>query len=115
MNPGKLRHRVEIRHYDYIRDSHGDIYRDPVTGEMTKEWQCWAEVWAAVEPLRGREFFASAATQYEVSTRIRIRYRPGLTPDMRVLHNDDLYTIEAIIEPEMRHEELQIMCKRSVL
>lgn len=112
MNPGRLRHRVRIEKEDYLRDSHGDIIRDPITGETSRGWVEVATVWAAVEPLQGREFFESGAVQSQVTTRIRMRYRPGLTPAMRLVHGDDVHEIEAIIDPQTRHEQLQIMCKR---
>lgn len=80
-------------------------------GQPVQEWQDVATVWAAVEPLRGREYWAAAQVQSEVTTRIRIRYRSGVRPDMRVLYDGRLYNINAVIDPEERHMELQLMCK----
>jgi SPP1 family predicted phage head-tail adaptor len=80
-------------------------------GQPVQEWQDVATVWGAVEPLRGREYFAAQQVQSEVTTRIRIRYRSGVRPDMRVLYDGRLYNINAVIDPEERHMELQLMCK----
>ena len=112
MRSGDLRHRVRVEALGPVRDSHGDVVRDPVTGETDQAWTEVATVWAAVEPLQGREFFASGATQSEVSTRIRMRWRPGFTPAMRVVHGADNYDIEAIIHVKSSRRELQLMCKK---
>ena len=81
---------------------------------MTVAWGVFAEVWGSVEPLRGREFWAAKELQAEVSTRIRIRYLDGITPKMQVMDGSRLYWIEAVIDPEMRHIEMQLMCKEIV-
>lgn len=83
-------------------------------GQPVREWQDVATVWAAVEPLRGREYWAAAQVQSEVTTRIRIRYRSGIRPDMRVLYGGRVFNVTAVIDPEERHVELQLMCREVV-
>ncbi len=83
-------------------------------GQPVQEWQDVATVWGAVEPLRGREYFAAAQTQAEVTTRIRVRYRRGIRPDMRALYDGRVFNITAVIDPEERHRELQLMCREAV-
>src|SRR5690606_34595135 len=56
---GRYRHRIEIQRSTWSQD--------PVTGEMTYSWETEAIVWAAVEPLQGREFFAAASIQSETT------------------------------------------------
>lgn len=46
--------------------------RDAV-GQATGDWSPEGTRWAEVLPLRGREFFAAAAVQQEMSVKIRIR------------------------------------------
>lgn len=100
-----FRHRVTIQE---LRDGQDE------SGQPFHEWQDVATVWAAVEPLRGREYFEAHQVQAEVTTRIRIRYRPGIRPDMRVLYGGRVFNITAIIDPEERHRELQLMCREVV-
>lgn len=83
---GKLRHRVRIEKYDYVRDSHGDVIQDPYSGAVSQEWVEIAEVWAAVEPLSAREFVQSQSMQSQVSARIVIRHRDDLDASMRLVH-----------------------------
>lgn len=103
---GRYRHRIEIQRSTWSQD--------PVTGEMTYSWETEAIVWAAVEPLQGREFFAAASIQSETTTRIRMRYRPGIDTAMRILFDGSIYNITSIIEPQKRRRELQLMCQSGV-
>lgn len=102
---GRLRHRIEIQNYETTHDDWGQ----PIQG-----WSHWATVWASVEPLQGREFFAAQALQSQTTVRIRMRYRPGVTSVMRVLWGGQIYDIESVIEPQSRRHELQLMCKTSL-
>jgi len=103
MNPGKLRHRVTIQEFVEQMDEYGT----PLGGA----WQDVATVWAAVEPIQGREYILLQNTQSELTARVRIRYCPGITPAMRVVYGDRIFDIQSVIDPEERHIELQLMCK----
>jgi SPP1 family predicted phage head-tail adaptor len=105
MRAGKLRRRLEIQQA---------IETQGATGEMAVTWATFATVWGAVEPLRGREFWAAKEQQAMVDTRIRIRYLDGVTPKMEVLDGTRRYLITAVIDPEMRHIEQQLMCQEVV-
>lgn len=81
-------------------------------GGTIEAWAPLFDAWAAVEPLAGREFIAADAAQSEVTARIRLRYRPGLLPTMRIKHGADVYGIEAVIHIKSAQREVQLMCKR---
>lgn len=102
---GRLRHRIEIQNYEMTQDDWGGVIY---------AWSHWAHVWASVEPLQGREFFAAQALQSQTTVRIRMRYRPGVTSQMRVLFDGRIYDIESVIEPQSRRHALQLMCKTSL-
>jgi SPP1 family predicted phage head-tail adaptor len=80
------------------------------SGEVTWTWADYKTVRAAVEPLRGQEYFAARQLQSSTNIRVRIRYLSGVTPKMRVKHGTRFYEIEGVIDPESRHRELQLMC-----
>ena len=61
--------------------------------------------------LNGREFFAASTTLSEITTRIRVRYRPDLTVIDRINHGGTLYDITSIINPRSGDRELVLMCK----
>jgi SPP1 family predicted phage head-tail adaptor len=105
LRAGKLRRRLIIQQ---ATESQGS------TGEMAPTWGTFATVYGSVEPLRGREFWAAKEQQAQVDTRIRIRYRAGVTPKMQVLDGTRLFLIYAVIDPETRHQEIQLMAQEVV-
>lgn len=105
MRAGKLHHQITIQQ---ANETQGP------TGEMAISWSDFATVWASVEPLRGREFWAAKEQQAQVDTRIRMRYQTGITPKMQVVFGARTYLIYAVINPEMRNIELQLMCQEVV-
>lgn len=78
-------------------------------GAPDAAWEELATVYAAIEPLRGREFLEAQAMQSEVAVRIRIRYREDVTAGMRVLKGSVVYAIEAVI-PMVGKEQVHLMC-----
>lgn len=106
MNPGILRHRITIQEE---RDGGKNRFN-----EQIKTWEDIATVWASIEPISGREYWAGQQVQSEITHRIRIRYRPGIKPAMRVLYQNRLFEIESVIDYQERHEFLQLMCKEVV-
>lgn len=76
---GRLRHKVTIQE---PRNQ-----QDPDTGTNRTVWVDFApDVAAAIEPLSVREFIASSQMQSQITARITMRYRAGLTAQMRILH-----------------------------
>lgn len=76
------------------------------------------QVWAAVEPLSGRELFQAQQSQSEVTTRIRVHWTRGITELMRVVHTRsyeapqliDVYDIQSVLDIGSQHRELQLLC-----
>ncbi|WP_416729202.1 phage head closure protein [Fictibacillus sp. JL2B1089] len=107
MNPGRLNKRITLQRKGFTRDAESN----------TKEsWLDTETVWAAVEPLRGREYLAAAAASAESLVRFRIRYRKNVTADMRVKYNDRIFELNSPpIDPEESHKELILMCKEVLI
>jgi SPP1 family predicted phage head-tail adaptor len=104
MRAGQLRQRVTIEQKTATQDANG---------EETITWATWATVYAAVEPLRGEEYLAARTQQASVDTRIRLRYRDGVTTDtMRAVHDSNVYDIEAVLHIQERNRETHLMCRR---
>uniref|UniRef100_A0A6M3JUE2 Putative head-tail joining protein n=1 Tax=viral metagenome TaxID=1070528 RepID=A0A6M3JUE2_9ZZZZ len=103
MNTGKLNKRITIQAFTATQDEYG--------GQV----QTWTDVcgkWARVEPLNGREYFASQLLVNKIDTRFTIRYREGLKTNMRVVYNSEDYNIQSIINMEEKNREMQLMCMR---
>jgi len=103
MNPGRLNRRVTLQQQTVERDT---------VGQAKPVWTDVVTVWAAVLPLRGREYFESAKVNSEITVRVVIRYRADVKPSWRVKHGADAYDIIEIINPADGKRELQLMCKR---
>lgn len=102
MNTGRLDQRVTIERVTYTQTG---------TGDVIETWNLLAEVWAAVEPLNGREYFAANSVQSETTTRIRLRYLADLNVVDRINHEGTLYNINSIINPRSGDAELVLMCR----
>jgi len=103
MRAGELRHRVTIQEFVEAVDQYGT--------PIGQDWQDVCTVWAAVEPIQGREYILLQNTQTELTARIRIRYRAGIKPAMRVVYGQRIFNIQSVIDPEERHRELLLMCQ----
>lgn len=81
-------------------------------GEAVPTWQALhAGVWAQHQPLRGRELLAANQLHAPVEARFRIRFRPGITPAMRVLHKGVAYDIVGQpVDVDGAGRTLEIMC-----
>lgn len=105
---GRLRHRVSIEELITGQDTDGNAEEE------------WVDAFGVLLPaeivaLSGRELIAAQSVQSKVTTRIRIRYRAGIAPAMRVVHRDTFYNIEAIVpDPDSGRRYLTLHCASGV-
>lgn len=105
MRAGTLRHQGSIQ-----KLSTSNTY-----GEITKTWNNFkSSIWCSIEPLKGKEYFDSDVLKSEVDTRIKLRYLPGVKPQMRFVYSNRVFKIQSVIDIENRHKELHLMCKEDV-
>lgn len=57
---------------------------------------------------------AAQAVQSKVDTEIVIRYLSGVLPKMRVSYNSVVYDIEAVINVNLKNEEMLLLCSTGV-
>lgn len=72
-------------------------------------------IFAAIESLSGREWMASAEFRPDVQTRIRIRWRTGITSAMRVVHGSTIYNITAVLPKLEGMSEVHLYCGSGVI
>ena len=101
LRAGRLRHRVVLQYPVDTRSA---------TGGVTTTYTADSTVWAAIEPISGKEYLASQQAQNEVSVSILIRYHPTIDESWRVTHGGKTYAIETIINHDMRNHLLTLMC-----
>jgi SPP1 family predicted phage head-tail adaptor len=102
MDSSHLKRKVTIQAPSTTQDAYGQ----PVVGLVTL-----ATVWAAVEPLSGARLFAAKQAQSEITLKITIRYLATVEEDMQVVYGPHTYIILYLIDPEMQHTSLELMCK----
>ena len=102
MNPGELDQRVTFQRQTSQQDE---------LGQLINTWVTLGTVWAAVEPQAGREFIAAGAQQSELTTKIRIRHRPGITSGDRVIHDGRVYDIQSVIDYRSEKRQLVLLCR----
>ncbi len=100
MNPGKLRNRITFQKKEKVKD---------LEGNTVTAWTDRFTVWASIKGLRGRELIDAGANAVEISTRIYIRYRRGVTHDMRIKFGERIFDIVNVNNIEERNIEYEIL------
>lgn len=105
MNAGKLNRRIAV---DEPVITQGD------SGEQVTTWEEFAEVWGAIEPVRGREALVNSVNLSQMDTKIRLRWTPQLdvmTTEWRLRYKGLLYDIVSIVHVMTGKRELEVLCK----
>lgn len=105
MNPGRLRHRV--------------TFDQPVVGQSSSGAQTitftpYCDVWASVEPLRGKETLQAGQVAADMDTRIRVRWSSEtdcITPKWRARFNGIIYDIKQVSQVAFANREIELMCQ----
>ena len=102
---GRHRHLVTIKKTVESRNS---------LGEVTDSWVVFAQRWASIEPLVGREFWSAKQVNAENTVRLFMRYCYGITTKMRVEYDNRVFKIDSIINMGERNREMNLMCTEEV-
>ncbi|WP_042393521.1 MULTISPECIES: phage head closure protein [Clostridium] len=97
MDPGKLNHRITFQIQNL--DSEEEEWNDIVT------------TWASINPISGREYYQAETINSDLTHKVRLRYRKGITPDMRILYKDRIFNIVSVINEYEKNAILQLMCR----
>jgi SPP1 family predicted phage head-tail adaptor len=109
MNPGELRHRIEVQTNTPTKDSHG--------GEVA-HWATTSTIWAAVETLTGRKL--ELARQIHAETTVQVRSRlcsdgsGGFDISNRLLFGIRVFEPLVVINEHERNIMARTMCKEGV-
>lgn len=100
MQAGRLRHYITIQQPTEAEDANGEIIQT---------WSTFANVWAEILPLAGKEYWASKQVTAEATGKIRLRYIANITAKMRALFgNRILDFVGPPINIEKRNIEIVI-------
>lgn len=100
---GDYRHRVAIE---------APTVNKSGTGVETTTFSKIGSAWASIEPLAGREYWAAAQMQSEITHEIKMRY-PGfrVTAQHRIVFGDRVFDIVVPRNIGERNIELVLLCK----
>jgi SPP1 family predicted phage head-tail adaptor len=68
---------------------------------------------ARVEDISGRETYLAGRFVDQVSHLVKMRYLPGVKGNMRVIWEDRILEIQAILQPDGKRIEHQLVCVES--
>ena len=107
MDAGKLMHRMTLQRPVDVQDA--------VSGAMVRTWADVTGLWAAIEYLSARDLLAAQAQQSQVVARIVIRFRAGVTDDMRLLHGGKVFDIAGVLpDRKTGREYLTLPCSEGL-
>ena len=99
IRPGELRERVTVQVASGTTNA---------LGETVLAWSDSSAVWASVEGVSAREALLAGQQETTVSHRVRLRYMPGLTQQMRFAWRNRTLNIVSLLEYDHRHEHVAI-------
>ena len=105
MKAGQLRHRITIQTRTESTDA---------IGGYTETWATYYECWAAVWPIKSAEQLDAMKLENQITHRIRIRYRSGITTKHRVLFGERTFQIVSKMNPDERNIMLDLMSTEDI-
>jgi SPP1 family predicted phage head-tail adaptor len=101
MQAGKLNRRVHIERPEIVRSPSGQV---KVVG-----WERVARVWAHIRVANGKEHIASGAEISPLQASFRIRWRAGVTTEMRLIYAGIAYEIDAVLPDLAGHQYVDLV------
>lgn len=102
LQAGKLRQRIQVVDPSSVFDDAG--------GQLPAWTPFGPPDWAAVEALTGRELYSAQQVVAEVSHKITMRYRIGISSKQAVQFNDRFFQIQAVLNPDEQTKLLYLLC-----
>jgi SPP1 family predicted phage head-tail adaptor len=102
---GKHRHLVSIKKTVESRNS---------LGEVANTWVVYAQRWASITPLAGREYWAARQVNAENTVKFTMRYCQGVTTKMVIVYDNRTFKIDSIINTNDANREMIVMTTEEV-
>lgn len=107
MHIGTLRHRISLETASIAQDAYGGVHQAATTP--------FATVWGSVEDLAGELVYTAEQEHSQITTKITVRFYPGVSPDMLARVTMDRRTrtfdILGVTDPDGRRVMLELSCK----
>lgn len=99
---GALRHRIVLEERVRLADGGGGA---------TESWTEVATVWGSLKQVSGQERENADRVASQTMTDIMIRYRTGVTPDMRFRLGTRVFNIQGVLDKDGRGRWLTCLCE----
>lgn len=104
MNPGILRESITIQRRAPASPDKSSI------GEDDYAWASFHVTRARIRTARNKEQVVAGAEEANIEKEITIRYYPGITTAMRVLHGSVYYDIRGVDNQDERNRVINLLC-----
>jgi SPP1 family predicted phage head-tail adaptor len=112
IDPGDLRHPITIQTLQSPNPPTFDV------GGPVQNWVDFTTAWADITPMKGTDVPKGGQTGTKTPVAVKIRFQPGITPNMRVKAADygepgaqyDYFIIESIEDVDKRGVLLVLTC-----
>ena len=105
MRAGALRHKITFQQLTVANDT---------WGHSAETWTDEATTYAAIWTLRGVERIESMKLDNEITHKIRVRYKRGLHPKMRIKFGERYFNILSMVDPDERHIYYEMMASEEI-
>lgn len=111
MNPGLLRHRIQIQSRNDLDITAPDV--DPFVTPPAPDWTTFYTCWAQIKPLTAKEVFPFSQTSMRVSHKITIRH-PGknvnISAGNQVVYKSRIFSVQTgLINVDELNKEVDIL------
>jgi SPP1 family predicted phage head-tail adaptor len=104
IDPGKLRERITVQIASGTTNA---------LGETVLAWSNSSAGWASVEGVSAREALAAGQQETTISHKVRLRYLPGLSQNMRFSWRSRTLDIVSLLEHGNRSEH-EAICQEQI-
>lgn len=108
----RLRHRLTLQQ---------EVQTPDGAGGSNKSWADVTDLWAEIIPITGsgikgggKEIVFGDQVEANISHRILLRYRDGVTPDMRLVFESRIFNIRYVVDVNEMRENLTLLVQEGV-
>lgn len=77
-------------------------------------WAVFCSAWASIRPVSASEIIKSGRKEMNISHRIKIRFRSGISSDMKIVYGSREFDIHSVININEANREIEILAAEVV-
>jgi len=96
----RLKHRLTLQQ---------EIRTPDDVGGYVRSWKDIADLWAEIMPVMGNERIVGNKIQSEITHKILLRYRDGISSDMRLIFEKRAFNIRSVINVSEDRDVIELL------